>query len=405
MKLLLLSHYFPLPAHDGGRIAFFDSVKYLARAHEVGVVCLAGPGEPTPVAELERFCSFARVFRYPAHQDSLRLLAGMALDPPGSLYKYWHPAAGALIAQTAKEFQPDIVECHNLHTAIYRRFCPGVSTVLRKHNIEFKVWERFAGNAAGGMAARYARWSVPRVRRYEAAVAAEFDRCLVVSPADAEYLSAASPSARLEVIPFGVDTEYFFPQPEVAEEPGSITITGDFGWGPKQQSVTALVTRVFPLLQAQFPAARLYVVGKGVPAHLRARAEKMPGVAITGPVADVRPYIARSSVLINYMVSGGGIALKVLEAMAMQKPVLCNRLGCEGIPVTEGRDVLVADGAEDFATAAAFLLQDAEARRRLAEHGHRRMLETYSWNVVAGRLADCYQGMLDERRHGAAVAQ
>jgi len=405
MRLLLISHYFPLPAHDGGRIAFLDSVKYLARAHEVGVVCLVGFDEEAPISELENYCSFVRVFRCKAHEDSLRLLAGMVLDPPGSLHKYWYRDAGALITETVRTFRPHVVECHSLHTAIYRRFCEGIPTVLRKHNVEYKVWERYAGNASGWAARNYARWTTPRVRRYEAEAASQFDRCIVVSPADAELLRAVSPMARVEVVPFGVDTEYFYPFPEVPEEPGSMTITGHFGWGPKQQSLRDLLTKVFPALRAQYPEAKLYVVGKGVPDNLNNLAGGMRGVVLTGPVADVRPYIARSSLLINYMVSGGGIALKVLEAMAMRKSVLCNLLGCEGIPLMHGRDVLVADGPEGFASAAAYLLRDGAARRRLADQGHRRVLESYSWNVIAKRLQQCYQSVIDERRHFDAGIQ
>jgi glycosyltransferase involved in cell wall biosynthesis len=323
----------------------------------------------------------------------------MVLDPPGTLHKYWFRGAGALIAETVRAFRPQIVECHSLHTAIYRRFCEGVPAVLREHNVEYKVWERYAANASGWVAGNYARWTAPRVRRYEAEAASRFERCIVVSPADAEFLRAASPTARVEVVPFGVDMEYFYPLPDVPEEPCSVTITGDFGWGPKQQSLNALLTQVFPVLRAQYPPAKLYVVGKGVPSGLRNLAEGLRGVVVTGPVADVRPYIARSSLLINYVVAGGGIALKVLEAMAMRKPVLCNLLGCEGTPLVHGRDVFVADGPEDFASAAAYLLRDEGARRGLAEQGHQRVLETYSWNVVASRLQECYQSVVEELRH------
>jgi glycosyltransferase involved in cell wall biosynthesis len=269
--------------------------------------------------------------------------------------------------------------------------------VLREQNIEYKVWERYAENASGWVRRSSAKWTAARMRRYEAEVASRFDRCVVVSPADAAYLRAASPRARIEVVPFGVDTEYFYPRPEVPEEPFSITLTGHFGWGPKQQSLHALLTKVIPILGAQLPEAKVYIVGSDVPRDLQKLAEGLRGVVVTGPVADVRPYIARSSLLINYMESGGGIAIKVLEAMAMRKPVLCNSLGCEGIPVKPGEDVFVADGPEEFATAAARLLRDESTRTRVAESGYRKILEEYSWQVIAGRLGEVY-GALAARR-------
>jgi len=397
MKLLLVAHLFPLPAHDGGRIAFFNTVKHLARVHEVGVICLAGRDEDAPSGDLEKHCSYVHVFRRKAHTDKLRILRGMLLDPPGAGSKYWYPAAGELIRKSVRAQRPEVVEFHHLNMAVYRTFAEGVPTVLREHNVEYKVWERYARGASGMLERTYAKWTAPRLRRYEAEVASRFDRCVVVSPADAGYLRAVSPSSRIEVVPFGIDTEYFYPLLEVPEEPCSITITGSFDWGPKQQSLHTLLTRVFPSIRAHFPEAKLYVVGRGVSRELKEAADKMRGVVVTGPVADVRPHIARSSLLINYMESGGGIAIKVLEAMAMRKPVLCNSLGCEGIPVTRGQDVFVADGAEEFATAAVWLLRDESARARIAEGGYRRVLEEYSWQVITGRLGRVYEALRSER--------
>ena len=133
-----------------------------------------------------------------------------------------------------------------------------------------------------------------------------------------------------------------------------------------------------------------------MPDDLKRLAENMPGVTVTGPVPDVRPYVWRSSLALNYLESGGGIAVKVLEAMAMRKPVLSNSLGCEGIEVEHGRHVYLADSAEGLAEAAAYLLGDAAARSSLAENGYKRACEHYSWSVIANRFQDCYGAVVEE---------
>src|ERR1700729_1805272 len=98
MRILLISHSFPLPPHDGGRIAFFNSVKYLAKSHEEGVGCLAETGDQdVATAELEKYCSYVRIFKRSPRADSFRVLRGVVSDPPGAALKYWCPAAGALI--------------------------------------------------------------------------------------------------------------------------------------------------------------------------------------------------------------------------------------------------------------------------------------------------------------------
>jgi len=249
--------FLPYPPDDGGRIGFFNPIKYLSRKHEVSVVCLTeGRGQEAAIEELRKFCADLRTCRRYRYQDPYRLLKGAIFSPPGSSAKYWHRAMGELIRETIAARQPEVVEFHHLNTAIYRPFAGGVPAVLREHNVEFKVWERFAEDARGWMEGMYARWSVARVRKYEAAMCGRFDRCVVVSPADAAHLRAFAPAAHIEVIPSGVDTEYFRPTPEVPEEPLSMTLTGSFEWRPKQQSLVTLLTKVFPRLKAQVPGAK-----------------------------------------------------------------------------------------------------------------------------------------------------
>ncbi len=391
--------FLPYPPDDGGKIGFFNPIKYLSRKNELSVVCMADGNVQESSAEgLRDICSNLWIHKRPAWQDPYHLLKGMILRPPGSAAKYWSPVTGQLMREAIALRKPDVVEFHHLNTAVYRSFAGALPAVLREHNVEYKVWERHADSATGLAERSYARWTAPRVKRYEAEQTAHFDRCIVVSDADAAHLRGISPGARVEVIPSGVDTEYFYPLPETEELPFSITLTGSFEWKPKQQSLHILLTQVFPRIRARLPEARLYVVGKGIPKWLLRIALETPGVTATGAVPDVRPYIARSALLINYLESGGGIALKVLEAMAMRKPVLCNSLGCEGIPMRHGIDFLLADGPDEFAAAASCLLTDPALRSALAEEGYRRVLEGYSWNVIAGRLEDCYKNVVEERR-------
>jgi hypothetical protein len=399
LRILLVFPFLPFPPDDGGKIGFFNPIKYLSRKNELSVVCMADGNDRESSADgLRNICSDLWIYERPAWRDSYHLLKGMVLRPPGSAAKYWYPATGQMIREAIAIHKPDVVEFHHLNTAIYRSFSGALPTVLREHNVEYKVWERHAENAKGLAERSYARWTAPRVKRYEADLAAQFDRCIVVSDADASHLRGISPRARVEVIPSGVDTEYFYPLPETEEEPFSITLTGSFEWKPKQESLHVLLTQVFPRIKARLPEARLYVVGKGIPKWLQRIALETPGVTATGAVLDVRPYIARSALLINYLECGGGIALKVLEAMAMRKPVLCNSLGGEGIPMRHGIDFFLAEGPDEFAVAASRLLTDPAFRSALAGEGYRRVLEGYSWNVIAGRLEDCYEKIVDEHR-------
>jgi glycosyltransferase involved in cell wall biosynthesis len=180
-------------------------------------------------------------------------------------------------------------------------------------------------------------------------------------------------------------------------------MTGGFAWQPKQHNLRVLLTEVYPRIKARVPNVTVSVVGKGAPSELRQLANSIPGVTMTGEVPDVRPYVNKAALAINYVESGGGIALKVLEAMAMRKPVLSTSLGCEGIKVRHGEDVFLADGAESFAEASVLLLQSNGIRQRIAEGGHRLVRQTYAWDRLAERFEDCYAAVLSERQATAAV--
>jgi glycosyltransferase involved in cell wall biosynthesis len=391
MRILFVTHLFPYPPTDGGRIAFFNSIKYLSRIHNIGLVTLASHEDTKWLPELQKYCSTIRTFE-PRAEGKIRVaLRGACGYPPGTAAKYWDPRFGQFVRQTFERFRPEIVEFHHLNTAVYGKFVTGVPKILREHNVEYKVWERHAIHAARATERAFVKLCIPRVKSFEAKMAAQFDRCITVSEADERYLKSVAPQANICTIPFGVDTEYFQPAPSSAvEEPYSLVLTGSFEWKPKQHNLRILLNEIFPRIQARLPQAKLYVVGKGVPDDIRKQHGGRPGITITGTVDDVRPYIQRASLLLNYLESGGGIALKVLEAMAMRKPVLSNSLGCEGIAAKHGVHVYLADQPEEFANAATLLLDSSEIRDKLAENGNLLVLERYSWNVLARQLTACY---------------
>lgn len=396
MRLLFVTHFFPYPPIGGGRIASFNSLKSLARRMEIVLASLVDSEPAEFLEEMGRYCSDVKVHRV-RKSKYVALGRGLVGQPPGTAAKYFDPEFGRLIQSAIKEYDIDLVDFQHLNTASYRSWVGSTPAVLREHNIEYKVWERHAQHAASIFERLYVSRVAPRLKAYEARVAPQFDRCITVSEADAGHLRNVAPTARIEVIPFGVDMEYFVPDDAVTEEPQSIVLTGGFSWQPKQHNLRVLLTEIFPRIRARLPNASLTVVGKGAPDEFRVLAQKIPGVTLTGSVPDVRPYLHRAALAINYLESGGGIALKVLEAMAMRKPVLSNSLGCEGIRVQHGENVFLADGIESFAEAAVLLLRNSSIRQRIAEGGYQLAKKEYGWDRLADQLEDCYASVLSER--------
>lgn len=397
MKILFVTHFFPYPPNCGGRIGYLNPIKYLSRRNQVFLVSLGGEGDRAYVPEMKKYCADVHVLTIPRWRQQARLIRGLIANPPGSAAKFFDARFGQLIQNCIQTYDIDIVELQHLNTSAYLPFAAGVPTLLREHNVEYKVWERHAQYASGILEQRYVRSCATRVREYEARMALRFARCITVSLADAEYLRAVAPAARIETIPSGVDTEYFFPL-AASEDPFSMVLTGSFDWRPKQHNLRVLLEQIFPAVRERVPQATLTIVGAGVPDALRRLGESMTGVRVIGAVPDVRDYVRRATLVLNYLQSGGGIALKVLEAMAMRKPVLSNALGIEGIELEHGRDVFVADGVQGFAEAAAALLRDGGLRERLAHRGYDTIRRKYCWIDLARRFEEIYSEVMAEPR-------
>lgn len=398
MKILFVTHFLPYPPNDGGRIGYYNPLKYLSRRHEMVLASIVSPGQESDVAALRPFCAEVVTYEPSPAERRRSLVRAVAGSPPGTAGRYFHPGFGAVLAETVRKHRPDIVEFQHLNTAAYLPYGSGPVPILREHNIEYKVWDRYVEHMSAGPR-RWALGAVARrVRQYEAAAAPRFARCVCVSEADESFLREVAPEARVTTIPSGVDAEYFTAD-ESAEQPYSMVLTGSFVWKPKQHNLRRLVSEIFPRIRAAEPRATLAVVGKGVPPELRALAEAN-GVVVTGMVPDVRPYVRTASLVLNYLEAGGGIALKVLEAFAMRKAVLSNGLGIEGIPGAEAH-CAVADDVEQFARTAADLLANAGKRRALAESAYGFVRRDYAWDSLARRFEALYREVLDERADAA----
>jgi glycosyltransferase involved in cell wall biosynthesis len=210
---------------------------------------------------------------------------------------------------------------------------------------------------------------------------------LTVSDTDTAMFARDIDRAKITTIPTGVDIRYFRPMnPSSNEEPGSLVFTGSMDWMPNVDGIAYFVEQILPLIRKQHPHAKLWVVGRKPERTIRAMAERDPSIQVTGTVEDIRPYIAKGAVYIVPLRVGSGTRLKIFEAMAMGKAVVSTTIGAEGLPVTSGLDIVLADEPHHFADAVCRLLESAQERRRIGETARALVEEKYSWEVVAKQV-------------------
>ena len=151
------------------------------------------------------------------------------------------------------------------------------------------------------------------------------------------------------------------------------------------------IEEIFPSVRQALPLATFIVVGRKPPQWLVDMGQTTPGVVITGTVNDVRPYIAESSLYVVPLRIGGGSRLKILEALAMQKRVLSTSIGAEGLAVQDGENVLLRDGAEQFADTTIEMLKEPQKFDSLGEAGRDLVMKQYTWDAIARDMDNVWQ--------------
>jgi glycosyltransferase involved in cell wall biosynthesis len=277
--------------------------------------------------------------------------------------------------------------------------------VLFTHNVEAEIWRRHAETASRPLKRllMHGQWS--RMLAFERAALDRFDLILAVSDADRATFERLYPSGgrSYHVVPTGVDTEFFAPRtshvapPHVARD-RHLVFTGSMDWLPNEDGMLYFCREILPRIRQVEPDVTVSIVGRApTPAVQRLAQER--GVEVTGRVEDVRPHIAGGSVYIVPLRIGGGTRLKIFEAMSMAKAVVSTTVGAEGLPVTPGRDIVIADEPARFAQAVVHLLRSERDRRRLEAAARQLVVDRYDWSAVSREL----EAALDRARVGAGL--
>jgi glycosyltransferase involved in cell wall biosynthesis len=288
------------------------------------------------------------------------------------------------------------VHLDTIALAPYAAECGPVPSVLTHQNIESQLMRRRAEFEHGPLNRRYVLLQASRLRRYEAAVCGRFPLNITVSQADANLLAEICPRVRTEVVPNGVDTEYF--QPAWGQESAAVVFTGGMNMFANRDAVEWFLDFVWPLIKARRPETKFFAIGQRPSQKLLEATRRDPSVIAPGHVADVRPWVQQAAAYIVPMRVGGGTRLKVVDAMAQGKAIVSTRLGTEGIDGTPGIHFLNADEPGAFADSVIRLIEQPEERRRLGEAARDRAESHYTWPVQGQRLIAAYQRVLAEQR-------
>jgi glycosyltransferase involved in cell wall biosynthesis len=368
----------------------YHLARALGKRAELTHVFFAQAGWRTPDLADMPFCRKIVPVPAPRRYTPAKIVRGLLGRHPLPLVNYTSAAMKAALAALVDAEAFDLVHLESIHMAAYESTLrrTGAPMVYDWHNIESEAMRRYGANAPSPAHQLYASLTAGRLRALEREILRTAAGHIVCSERERETLLGVAPGARIATIENGADPRSFQETQRPAERRRILFV----GWMAYHANVKAAVdfTRaVWPGIRERFPGWRLTLAGRDpAPAVLALRGQA--NVEVTGTVEDIRPYYGEAIAAIVPLHSGGGTRLKILEAMAAGVPVVSTPLGAEGLAVTPGVDILIAEKDEDWLTQLNALSTEGDLWNRIAEAGRRLVTARYDWETLGQSLYETY---------------
>ncbi|HHT9125406.1 MAG TPA: glycosyltransferase [Candidatus Brocadiia bacterium] len=393
MNILFICAFIPYPPHGGAYQRTYNLLKHIAKNNDVYLIgFIKEKNDPENANYLKKICKEVHAFYLPDDWSRISLVKSLFLNLfsqlPYTAQKYYSMQARQTIAKLIRRVNFDILQCDMIDLAGYIYDYNPKATVLVNHNVESTLILRHAEVEKNPLKKWFFYLQYKKLLRYERKMCPMFKCCVAVSELDKQQLQLISPQARFSVVPNGVDVDYFQPQKTQVEK-NTLIFAGRTDWLPNIDGLKFFYQEILPLIKKEIKDVRLTIIGK-------ARTNNDIGLPLTenvthlGFVEDVRPYIGKAAVYIVPLRIGGGTRLKILDAMAMGKAIVSTSIGAEGIDVTHGKNILIADTPEDFSKQVIRVLNDSNLRESLGKEGRKLVEEKYSWDIIGKKMDEIY---------------
>ncbi|GAA5527758.1 glycosyltransferase [Herpetosiphon gulosus] len=396
MRILFLTPYPAYPANSGGTQRMFQLLRELSRQHELWCLSLSPSHIVSAAAQpLNRYCHLTLI---PAPRRNLAQrtwttltspLPDMVLRAPSEMFR-------SALASLLNTNRFDLVQAESIEMAQYALQAQrwGIPATLDQWNAEYVLQQRAAQTDRQQQkrwhAALYSAIQWRKLARYERLVCNQLDQIYVVSPEDRAMLQKIGVKKTLHVVPNGVDSQQFSPSMPREYDPNTLLFTGSLDFRPNIDALRWFIQEVLPLIRAERPETKLMIVGRApTPAVLQLA---QPGVIEIIPnVPSVQPYFNKAAVFVLPMRMGGGVRLKLLEALATETPLVSTTMGADGVTgLVPNQHCLLADTPAEFAQATLKLLRERQFAQGLAMAARRFVAANYDWQAITERLQQAW---------------
>jgi glycosyltransferase involved in cell wall biosynthesis len=403
VKVLVITTKSPYPLNEGRALRTFNLLREMAAQHELHLLSFVQDElDVQGIAALREFCPVVQaVPLYLGSSAKFQLARDIVAEPfrqlPLQVLKYWTAPMRAAIAALRQVHHYDMVHLDMLHLGAYLDVLGDLPVLMMEHNVESQILARRADNQTSRARRTYLRYQQNKLAAYEATACRRADTVVAVSEPDVAQLQALSGRSDIVCVPNGVDTSFF--QPALSAEAGregtdrapTLIYVGGFTWFPNLDAIDYFRREILPLVHARHPTVKVKVIGRYPEAAMVDEIKADPAIEMCGLVDDIRPHVHDAAVYIVPLRIGGGTRLKILDALAMGKAIVSTSIGCEGLEVEHGQNIVVADTPQAFADEVLALLADPERAVNVGRAGRERVLERYDWSAVGRGLARAYE--------------
>jgi glycosyltransferase involved in cell wall biosynthesis len=404
VRILYVSPFLPWPHDHGGRIRSWQLLAGIREFHQVRVVAgvphdddgsgqkaMLAAGISTKVAPL---ALPGPRLTLPQRARKFFHLATNRSSLPG---RFWSPALAALIGTEARDFDPDGVVLDQSFMGIYAPLLHSRPYLLSTYNLEGAVQKQRADTLPPGLSRRLALLEARRLLAFEAQVLRGARRAVACSEGDREALAALAPSTPVDLVANGVDLDESPLLPPPSFSPLRMAYLGSYEYPPNLEAARSLVEEVLPRVRLRAKAAEVLLIGRGCE-HLPQAWRTLPGVTILGRVANVAEALRSASVLVFPLSYGGGSRLKIIEGMALGRPVVTTQAGMDGLSAVHQVHLLIGSDSGALAEEVLNLRDDRALRSRLLSEGRRLVEAQHGWKPLRIAFRESVERAFDAGR-------
>jgi sugar transferase (PEP-CTERM/EpsH1 system associated) len=383
-NLLYLVHRLPFPPDKGDKVRSYHLLQHLLAHHRVHLgTFIDDPADEAHVDALRTLCADVHVVRIDPRLSRMRSLAGLVSGEALSVRYYRDAGLRDWVRSLSGKIEASVVFSSAMTP--YAEALPDVPMLLDFVDVDSEKWTQYAAAHRWPMSWLYRREG-RRLLAHDRTAAQRARRSFFVTEKEADLFRRLAPESATSVdaIGNGVNSGFFAPDPQRSSPfdaalPPPLVFTGAMDYWPNIDAVTWFVSDMLPQLQQRRSGLRFYIVGRSPPPAVQALASDT--VVVTGTVPDVRPYLQHAGAVVAPLRIARGIQNKILEAMAMARPVVAAQECVEAIDAQVGRHFLAASQPEDYVMQIDTLLGDPTQADDIGRAGRQRVIDAYSWQA------------------------